>query len=194
MRCQDAATNANTDDFPIAFSVAQPDLTPPGRSNGGPSGTLPFGTTHATLTLTTSETAACRYSTTQDVAYGAMSLALSTANGTAHSAQVTGLANGGSYAYYVKCQDAASNANPDDFAIAFTVTLSPPPDTTPPVRSNGQPAGVLPAGTTATSLTLTTNENATCRYDGTSGVAYGVMANAFGTTGGRRRTRHRLWA
>ena len=34
----------------------------------------------------------------------------------------------------------------------------------PPVRSNGQPTGVLPAGTTQTNLSLSTNENATCRY------------------------------
>ena len=37
-------------------------------------------------------------------------------------------------------------------------------DATPPARSNGQPSGTLPAGTTQTTLSLTTNENATCQY------------------------------
>jgi hypothetical protein len=34
---------------------------------------------------------------------------------------VTGLANGGSYSYFVRCQDVAGNANPDDFTISFAV-------------------------------------------------------------------------
>jgi hypothetical protein len=34
---------------------------------------------------------------------------------------VSGLANGGSYSYFVRCQDAAGNANPDDFTISFSV-------------------------------------------------------------------------
>jgi hypothetical protein len=35
---------------------------------------------------------------------------------------VTGLANGASYTYFVRCRDGASNANPDDFQISFAVT------------------------------------------------------------------------
>jgi hypothetical protein len=57
-------------------------------------------------------------------------------------------------------------------------------DTTPPVISNGQPSGVLPAGTTQATLRVTTDENATCRYATTTGVAYGAMPNTFSTTGG----------
>jgi len=34
----------------------------------------------------------------------------------------------------------------------------------PPVRSNGSPTGTLPAGTANAILSLTTNQNATCRY------------------------------
>ncbi|MBE9484243.1 MAG: hypothetical protein IMY74_05325, partial [Bacteroidetes bacterium] len=33
-----------------------------------------------------------------------------------------------------------------------------------PVRSGGSPTGTLPSGTTSTTLSLSTNENATCRY------------------------------
>ena len=52
-----------------------------------------------------------------------------------HSTTVTGLVNGGSYSYYVRCQDTAGNPDTTDFAITFTVSA----DTTPPVRSNGAP-------------------------------------------------------
>jgi WD40 repeat protein len=52
-----------------------------------------------------------------------------------------------------------------------------------PVLSNGQPTGTLLAGTTQTTLSVATNENATCRYSTTPGVAYSAMTNTFSTTG-----------
>ena len=58
------------------------------------------------------------------------------------------------------------------------------PDTTPPVRSNGQPFGTLAAGTTQATLSLTTNENATSRYSTVPGTAYSAMPGTFTTTGG----------
>jgi hypothetical protein len=66
------------------------------------------------------------------------------------------------------------------------------PDTTPPVRSNGQPTGNLPAGTTQTIISLTTNENANCRYSTTSGVSYPSMTNTFSTTGGTTHSHNTL--
>ncbi len=183
VRCQDTATNANPDDFTIGFTVAQPvDTTPPVRTNGAPSGTLVAGTTQATLSLTTDENATCRYASSAGVAYAAMPNLFAATGTTAHSTPVTGLVNGGSYNYYVRCQDTAGNPNTSDLTITFTVAQ--PVDTTPPVRSNGQPTGVLPAGTSQTGLSLATNENATCRYALTAGVAYGSMPNTFSSTGG----------
>jgi Concanavalin A-like lectin/glucanases superfamily/Putative esterase len=183
VRCQDPAVNANTNDFTIAFSVAEPaDTTPPVRSNGSPAGTLAAGTTQTTLSLTTNENATCRYATSSGVAYGSMPNTFATTGGTAHSATRTGLTNGSSYSFFVRCQDPTGNANTYDFTIAFSVAQ--PADTTPPVRSNGSPAGTLAAGTTQATLSLTTNENATCRYATSSGVAYGSMPNTFATTGG----------
>src|SRR5207249_10660614 len=58
-------------------------------------------------------------------------------------------------------------------------------DTTPPGRSDGSPPGTLPAGTTSATLSLTTDEAATCRYSTTAGVAYSRMKDTFSTTGGR---------
>ncbi len=183
VRCQDAAGNANPDDFPISFSVSRPsDTTPPVRSNGQPTGSLASGTTQTSLSLSTNESATCRYSITAGVAFGSMPNIFSVTGGVAHSTTVTGLTDGSNYTYYIRCQDTSGNANPDDFAISFSVLRAS--DTTPPVRSNGQPAGSLAAGTTQTSLTLSTNEAATCRYATTAGVAYASMTNTFGTTGG----------
>ena len=160
------------------------DTTPPTRSNGQPSGTLPAGTTQTPLSLSTNENATCRYATSAGVVYASMPNTFATTGGTAQSTAVSGLSNGNSYTYYVRCSDAAANANPDDFAIAFSVANPPPPDTTPPTRSNGQPSGTLPAGTMQTTLSLSTNESATCRYATSAGVVYASMTNTFTTTGG----------
>ena len=101
--------------------VATGDTVPPVLSNGQPSGTLPAGTTQASLSLSTSEAADCRYSTTSGVSYSAMTGTFTTTGGTAHTTVVTGLANGGSYTFFVRCQDAANNANPGDFPVSFAV-------------------------------------------------------------------------
>ncbi|PYM68126.1 MAG: hypothetical protein DME11_01430 [Candidatus Rokuibacteriota bacterium] len=185
VRCLDTAANANPDDFAISFTVDNTptvDTTPPARSGAQPTGTLPAGTTQTTLALTTNEAATCRYSPSAGVPYDAMTQTFATTGGTAHSTPVSGLADGGSYAFYVRCLDTAANANPDDFAISFTVDF--PADTAPPVRSGGQPMGTLPAGTTQTTLALTTNEAATCRYSPSAGVPYDAMTQTFATTGG----------
>src|SRR5947208_8996797 len=159
------------------------DTTPPVRSGGRPTGSLPAGTTQTTLALTTNEAATCRYSSSAGVPYDSMPQTFATTGGTAHSTPVSGLVDGRGYAFYVRCLDAAANVNPDDFAITFTVD-APPPDTTPPVRSGGRPTGALPAGTTQTTLALTTNEAAACRYSPSAGVPYDAMTLPFATTGG----------
>ncbi len=70
-------------------------------------------------------------------------------------------------------------------ALLLFVSVSSADDTIPPVRTNGQPTGTLDAGTTQTTLSLTTDENATCRYSiTTTQVDYDTMPNTFTTTGG----------
>ena len=51
-------------------------------------------------------------------------------------------------------------------------------DTSPPLISAGLPTGTLAAGTTQTTMQVTTNESATCRYGTIPGVAYASMASA----------------
>ncbi|MFZ0690993.1 MAG: hypothetical protein WAM68_14260 [Acidobacteriaceae bacterium] len=184
VRCQDTAGNANPDDYLITFSVSAADTTPPVRSAGSPTGTLATGTTQTTLSLVTNEAATCRYSTTAGVAYASMTKTFGGAGTTSQSTTVTGLTNGTTYNYYVRCQDTAGNANPDDYLITFSVAK----DTTPPVRSAGSPTGTLAAGTTQATLSLTTNEAATCRYSTTAGVAYASMTKTFTGAGGTAQT------
>lgn len=52
-------------------------------------------------------------------------------------------------------------------------------DITPPVRSLLAPSGTLTVGTTSTTISLVTDEAATCRYSTTSGVAYADMTLSF---------------
>ena len=85
---------------------------------------LPIGTTQATLSLTTDEAATCRYSTTAGVAYASMPNTFTTTGSTSHSRTVTGLTNGGSYTFYVRCVDGLANANADDYSVAFSVASS----------------------------------------------------------------------
>lgn len=111
-------------EFGYAENVA--DTTPPTRSNGQPIGTLPAGTATTTLGLDTNENATCKYATISGTAYDSMLSIFASTGGTKHQNVITGLQNGISYNYYVKCKDAASNKNIDDYTIAFSVA-SPGP-------------------------------------------------------------------
>ncbi len=143
------------DDMNTPVGGAPPDTAPPVRSNGQPTGTLLAGTTQTAISLTTNENSTCRYATAPGVAYGAMTITFATTGGTSHSTVVTGLSDGGSYAYYVRCLDAAGNPNTDDFAIAFTVAT---PDTTPPTVSvTSPPEGTTVSGTV--SVTADASDN-----------------------------------
>jgi glucose/arabinose dehydrogenase len=155
---------------------------PVSRSNGQPTGILSAGIAQATLSLNTDQNATCRFATAAGTAYASMANTFAVTGTTTHSSNLSGLVAGNTYTFYVRCEGAHGNTNVDDFVIGFSVAKAG--DSTPPVRSNGQPAGTLAAGTTQTSLGLTTDENATCRYATTAGVAYASMPNTFSSTGG----------
>ena len=104
--------------------VPPPSDGPPARFNGHPTGTLPAGTTQATVGLTTDEAATCRYSSQASVAYESMTNTFTTTGSTAHTMVESGLTSGHSYQVHVRCADAAGNANTDDFVIAFSVASS----------------------------------------------------------------------
>ena len=100
------------------------------RSGGQPAGILPAGTSQTSLSLTTNESATCRYATSAGVVYGSMGNTFSNTGGIAQSTLVTGLRDGGSYSYYVRCQDSAGNANPDDYVITFSLGTASGDNTT----------------------------------------------------------------
>lgn len=69
-------------------------------------------------------------------------------------------------------------------AIGGATTTPPPPTNSAPVVSSGSPTGTLASTTTSTTMTVATNENATCKYATSAGMAYSSMTNTFSTTGG----------
>ena len=160
------------------------DSTPPVRSDESPSGTLPYGTTEADLTLLTDESAECRYALSPGVLWSSMTDFFGITGGSFHSQTVTGLQNGMSYSYYIRCRDTAGNANPDDLLISFDIEASSPIDFDPPVRSSPSPLGTLAPGTTQVDLTLDTDEPAECRYSETAGTDFASMVDMFQVTGG----------
>ncbi len=104
--------------------ITIPDTTPPTLSNGSPASTLTSGTTQTTLSVTTDENATCKYSTTPNTDYSSMAKTFTTTGGTSHSTTITGLSDGNSYTYYVRCEDSANNANATDYKISFSVALA----------------------------------------------------------------------
>ena len=82
--------------------------------------------------------------------------------------------------YMLACSGPGGSTNQ---TININVVSSVSTSTTPPVISNPAPSGTLPAGTTATSLTVTTNESATCAYSSNASAAFSAMT-PFSTTGG----------
>ena len=183
---RDVAGNVSNSNTISVTTPAPPDTTPPTFTFSAPAMTLPSGTTSATLAGSTNETATCRYSTTSGMAFTSMTL-FATTGGLSHSQSITGLTDGTTYTYYVKCRDGVGNTNTSDFSYMFQVS-SPAPDTTPPVISGGSPSGILGAGTTSVTMSAVTNENAYCRYNQGSDVAYGAMTSAFSVTGATTHT------
>jgi len=190
VRCSDSVPNVNTTDFEIVVNVgsAPPpqDLTPPVRSAGSPVGTLPAGTTQATLSLSTNESASCKFATSSGVSFNSMAGTFTASGGgLSHSAFVTGLTNGSTNSYFVRCRDGVGNDNGNDFIISFSVAVPvPPQDLTPPVRTNGNASGALPPDVVETTIAVITNEAAVCRFGGTAGEAFGSMPGAMGSSDG----------
>jgi lysophospholipase L1-like esterase len=81
----------------------------------------------------------------------------------------TGLAEG-SHSFSVKAIDTATNEDPTPAEYTFTV------DTQAPTLLDLSPNGTtFPVSTTSVNLTMSTSENAICRYATTSGTAYSAM-------------------
>ena len=97
------------------------DTTPPVRTNGAPTGTLPAGTTETTLSLNTNENAACKWGSATGQSYTNMPNTFSTTGGTSHATGVSALTNGSNYTIYFRCRDTAGNENTTDYSVSFSI-------------------------------------------------------------------------
>jgi hypothetical protein len=156
------------------------DTVAPALSSLGPTGTI-YDSSSATLAVTTSEAAECRYSW-YDKSFDAMTLKFSTSDHLRHSASAS-LINFGNYNYYVRCRDSSGNVNAIAGRIMFRYASSqpvcatppvvqPPKDATPPTISNLLPAGAV--SNPNVTISADTDEDATCKYD-TADTAYDAM-------------------
>lgn len=121
-----------TEDITVTANFEIDDTIPPLRMNGIPTGELVSGTTSADISLDTDESAICKYDTIPGTDYVSMSYAFDTIGSISHSTNVTGLEDGNSYVYYVRCEDGLGNTNPDDFTISFSVGIPPATDLAAP--------------------------------------------------------------
>jgi hypothetical protein len=108
-------------DTPDAPVIDGMDLVAPGLSNGAPAGKLPAGSKQATVSLKTSEPAACRFSFRAGVTFPYMTNHFQSSDGLTHATVNSELNNGDTYTYFVRCMDKAGNENLDDLRIVFSV-------------------------------------------------------------------------
>ena len=137
-----------------------PDTTAPSRSSASPSGALVSGTTQANISLTTNESATCKYSITPNTAYASMTNTFTTTGGISHSQTITGLTDDSSYNYYVRCVDTSNNVNTNDYEISFSIATVGP-DTTPPTATISINNGSSKTNSQTTSLSISASDPST---------------------------------
>lgn len=121
---------------------------PPFISNGLPTGLLPSGTGALELSVQTDVPATCKYSDTPNIPFASSTGAFLFTGNLVHSgAVITGLLDGFSYNYYVRCRNYQLLANTTDYSISFSIGIVP--STTPPAPPPPPPApskGGIPGG------------------------------------------------
>lgn len=108
---------------------------------------------------------------------------------TALSYTNSSLSSNVTYYYKVQACYTAITTNCSAQSSVISETTAAPADTTVPTATITAPTAsqVLPAGTTSTTLSVTTNEVATCKWN-TTDVAYTSMANTFSGAGSTSHT------
>ena len=146
-------TASTTDSFgdsatssPITVTVEN---APPVLSNGAPSGSLPYGTTQVTLSLTTDVSSTCKYGTSPGILYSSLPNLFTTTGGTSQSTQVSGLVSPSADTYYVRCENSLGVDDQSDYLITFSIdgpTIS--------VASGGGGTGYAPPPPSESSSTI----------------------------------------
>lgn len=102
------------------------DTTEPELSGGVPSGYIGTGYATTTLSVTTSEYALCKYSTTEDTPFNFMLGLFDDTGTTTHTILLEDIEDDTVYTYYVRCRDRSDNVTTDDYRILFTTGDEPP--------------------------------------------------------------------
>ena len=127
IKSKDTAGNliiSTTQTFKTAAVPPPQDILPPVRSSALPSGTLTSGITQTNISLTTNESATCRYSAAAGTAYDSMTNTFRRHWGNIYSTLITSLTDKSSYTFYVRCKDTAGNKNTSDYSISFSVAAA----------------------------------------------------------------------
>jgi len=82
---------------------------------------LNYGTSSTILGVETNLNTTCRYSNSSGQVFSSMT-AFTTTGETSHSSTISGLQNGQSYDYYIKCNDTEEGNITDDYHIHFSVS------------------------------------------------------------------------
>jgi hypothetical protein len=96
------------------------DTVAPTILGSSPTGVLPVGTTRVILSIDTDERAFCRFSLNPGTNFASMTPFFKT-GGIHHTREETGLSDGQTYNYYVKCQDESGNLNSVDYIVDFSI-------------------------------------------------------------------------
>lgn len=183
VRCKDESGNINqtagriTFTYKTTYTYTPPvtttpsDTTPPSISGLMPSGAVK--TKEVTLSLSTDETASCKYGKS-DLDYDLLTDSFD-AMGKSHTAGIT-LDAPGDYTYYVRCEDEEGNQNSISAEISFTYEKSEGP------KIYGiQPEGVIYQDLVA--LIINSEESANCRYADRD-IDFDQMGDFFDTSDG----------
>jgi hypothetical protein len=113
----------------FAFRIPSPgtvitpanDTTAPTVTASNATQNLSAGTKTATLSVSTNESATCKYGTTANTVYASLPTAFSTTGGITHSVAVSGLTDGSTKTYFVRCIDGSGNTNTTDVTLTVVV-------------------------------------------------------------------------
>ena len=132
------------------------DTTGPVISNGSLAVDPTSGGRSTVLSVSTDETAMCRYSNTADSSYETMT-PFTVSSGLMHSSKLFNIHDQMSHTYYVKCVDSSGNLDTDDYPVSYgggmdTTSATPPQDSSSPMPSADIPSSPAPQASSATTL------------------------------------------
>ncbi len=125
---------------PITLTTVVTDNAPQ-VLNALPTGTIPAGSAMVELSFQTNVMATCKYATSSGITYASMPNTFSAVGQQLHYGVVSGLADGGTYSYYIRCRDTFGATAQSDyvhtFSLATTPTVTTSDGNTPGVASTG---------------------------------------------------------